>query len=155
MRQPGLHGTSHSLLLEHCSTLERSLCCVTVAVVTAGGLGGMLYWLVIFPVDVIKSAMQTDAIVKADRKYPDMVTTAQVRTEPELLQQPSCRLWRREHALRGSYERRGCMSLLTSVSRVSGSMTFCEQHMQWAHHCHKAPHASIRAGCVLAAYISS
>ena len=45
---------------------------------TAGGLGGMAYWVVIFPVDVVKSAMQTDAIVKAERKYPDMLTTTQV-----------------------------------------------------------------------------
>ncbi len=40
----------------------------------------MAYWVVIFPVDVVKSAMQTDAIVKAERKYPDMLTTTQVRT---------------------------------------------------------------------------
>ena len=46
--------------------------------VTAGGLGGMAYWLAIFPVDVVKSAMQTDAIVKAERKYPDMLTTTKV-----------------------------------------------------------------------------
>ena len=59
---------------------QCSLSCVAVAVVAAGGLGGMLYWLAIFPVDVIKSAMQTDSIVKAERKYPDMLTTAQVRT---------------------------------------------------------------------------
>ncbi len=38
----------------------------------------MAYWVVIFPVDVVKSAMQTDAIVKAERKYPDMLTTTQV-----------------------------------------------------------------------------
>ena len=54
-------------------------CLPAVAVVTAGGLGGMAYWVVIFPVDVIKSAMQTDAIVKSERKYPDMLTTTQVR----------------------------------------------------------------------------
>ena len=50
-----------------------------VEIVTAGGLGGMAYWVVIFPVDVVKSAMQTDAIVKVERKYPDMLTTTQVR----------------------------------------------------------------------------
>ena len=43
----------------------------------AGGLGGIFYWTLIFPVDVIKSSMQTDAIDKPSRRYPTMVTTAQ------------------------------------------------------------------------------
>eukprot|EP00887_Chlorella_sp_A99_P003975 scaffold11.g3975.t1 len=42
----------------------------------AGGLGGVLYWLAIFPVDVIKSAMMADAIDPAQRKYPNMVAAA-------------------------------------------------------------------------------
>ncbi|KAJ9522240.1 hypothetical protein QJQ45_008066 [Haematococcus lacustris] len=41
------------------------------------GLGGVTYWLSIFPVDCIKSAMQTDSIVRSERKYPDFITTAQ------------------------------------------------------------------------------
>lgn len=44
-------------------------------VITAGGLGGLLYWLAIYPVDVIKSAMATDNIEPSKRKYPDMATT--------------------------------------------------------------------------------
>lgn len=44
-------------------------------VITAGGLGGILYWCAIYPVDVIKSAMATDSIIPKERKYPDMVTT--------------------------------------------------------------------------------
>jgi solute carrier family 25 carnitine/acylcarnitine transporter 20/29 len=48
------------------------------AVLSSAGLGGICYWLVIFPVDCIKSAMQTDSIIKSQRKYPDMVTTAKV-----------------------------------------------------------------------------
>ncbi|KAJ9522426.1 hypothetical protein QJQ45_008285 [Haematococcus lacustris] len=40
-------------------------------------LGGVTYWLSIFPVDCIKSAMQTDSIVRSERKYPDFITTAQ------------------------------------------------------------------------------
>ena len=35
----------------------------------AGALGGIAYWLFTYPLDVIKSAMQTDAIMPADRKY--------------------------------------------------------------------------------------
>lgn len=48
-------------------------------VITAGGLGGLLYWLAIYPVDVIKSAMATDSIIPKERKYPDMMTTYKVR----------------------------------------------------------------------------
>ena len=47
-------------------------------VITAGGLGGILYWCAIYPVDVIKSAMATDSIITKERKYPDMVTTYKV-----------------------------------------------------------------------------
>jgi hypothetical protein len=46
------------------------------AVVCAGALGGIAYWLFTYPLDVIKSAMQTDALLPADRKYrsyPDAV----------------------------------------------------------------------------------
>ncbi|KAL6763619.1 mitochondrial carrier [Haematococcus lacustris] len=46
-------------------------------VLCSAGLGGVTYWLSIFPVDCIKSAMQTDSIVRSERKYPDFITTAQ------------------------------------------------------------------------------
>ena len=41
-------------------------------------VGGFLYWVTIFPVDCIKSAMQTDNILRSQRKYTDLVTTAKV-----------------------------------------------------------------------------
>jgi hypothetical protein len=44
----------------------------------AGGFGGLLYWLALFPVDVIKSAMMTDSVIPAERQYPTMVVAAQV-----------------------------------------------------------------------------
>jgi solute carrier family 25 (mitochondrial carnitine/acylcarnitine transporter), member 20/29 len=44
-------------------------------VLGAGGLGGTFYWLAIFPVDVVKSAMMTDAIEPAKRQYPNMLAT--------------------------------------------------------------------------------
>jgi hypothetical protein len=47
-------------------------------VMGAAGVGGITYWLAIFPVDVIKSSMQSDTIIKAERKYTDMATTARV-----------------------------------------------------------------------------
>jgi solute carrier family 25 carnitine/acylcarnitine transporter 20/29 len=48
------------------------------ATVTAlGGLGGIFYWLVIFPVDAVKSVMQTDDIRKPQRKFPTMASAAQ------------------------------------------------------------------------------
>ena len=48
-------------------------------VIGAGGTGGILYWLSIYPVDVIKSAMATDALEPSKRKYPDMITTYKVQ----------------------------------------------------------------------------
>jgi solute carrier family 25 carnitine/acylcarnitine transporter 20/29 len=54
-------------------------------VLSAAGLGGIAYWAVIFPVDCIKSAMQTDTIVRAQRKYTDIATTARVRWRGALL----------------------------------------------------------------------
>jgi solute carrier family 25 (mitochondrial carnitine/acylcarnitine transporter), member 20/29 len=45
-------------------------------VLTSAGLGGIAYWVVIFPVDVIKSAMMTDVIPRAERKYPTIISTA-------------------------------------------------------------------------------
>ena len=47
-------------------------------VVLLGGLGGVFYWLTIFPIDVIKSTMQTDNIDPAKRKFPNMAVTAKV-----------------------------------------------------------------------------
>ena len=57
-------------------------------VITAGGLGGLLYWLAIYPVDVIKSAMATDSIVPKERKYPDMMTTYKVCTKSHAVALP-------------------------------------------------------------------
>ncbi|CAL5227929.1 g10976 [Coccomyxa viridis] len=45
--------------------------------VTAAGLGGLAYWVTIYPLDQIKSAMSTDAIIVSQRKYPNMMVTAQ------------------------------------------------------------------------------
>jgi solute carrier family 25 (mitochondrial carnitine/acylcarnitine transporter), member 20/29 len=45
-------------------------------ILAAGGLGGTMYWLAIFPVDVVKSAMMVDAVEKSKRQYPNMVSTA-------------------------------------------------------------------------------
>ncbi|EIE24179.1 mitochondrial carrier [Coccomyxa subellipsoidea C-169] len=43
-----------------------------IVTVAAAGTGGLMYWLAIYPIDQIKSAMQTDSIIKAERKYPTM-----------------------------------------------------------------------------------
>ena len=45
-------------------------------VIGAAGLGGICYWMVIFPVDCVKSAMQTDSIIKSQRRFPDMAFAA-------------------------------------------------------------------------------
>jgi solute carrier family 25 carnitine/acylcarnitine transporter 20/29 len=49
-------------------------------VAAAGGFGGLLYWVGVFPIDVIKSAMMTDTIVKGERQFPTMMSTAKVLT---------------------------------------------------------------------------
>lgn len=38
------------------------------ATILCGGMAGLTYWLLCYPVDVIKSAMMTDSLNKADRK---------------------------------------------------------------------------------------
>ncbi|CAK0772247.1 hypothetical protein CVIRNUC_003943 [Coccomyxa viridis] len=45
--------------------------------VTAAGVGGLMYWVAIYPLDQIKSAMATDSIIVSERKYPTMAVTAQ------------------------------------------------------------------------------
>lgn len=57
-----------------CKTTELSAPVITAC----AGLGGIMYWLSIFPVDCIKSAMQTDTIVRGERKYTDIPTTARL-----------------------------------------------------------------------------
>ncbi len=51
----------------------RSGCAKTdlpaLTVVGAAGVGGLLYWLAIFPVDVIKSAIQSDSILPGERRF--------------------------------------------------------------------------------------
>lgn len=48
------------------------------AVLSSAALGAFGYWFAIFPVDVIKSSMQTDNIIKGQRRFPDMVTAAKL-----------------------------------------------------------------------------
>ena len=45
-------------------------------VLCCAGTGGITYWLACFPIDQIKSAMQTDAIRSSDRKYKTFASTA-------------------------------------------------------------------------------
>lgn len=40
-----------------------------VQIMLAGGLGGFFYWSLFYPIDVIKSAIMTDAINPAERQY--------------------------------------------------------------------------------------
>jgi len=41
----------------------------SLSVMAAGGIGGMMYWSLTYPTDVIKSSIQTDHIDPAQRKY--------------------------------------------------------------------------------------
>lgn len=46
-------------------------------VLGAAGFGGLLYWLSIYPVDVLKSSLQTDAIDPSQRRYSNSLQAAQ------------------------------------------------------------------------------
>eukprot|EP00891_Asterochloris_glomerata_P005968 jgi/Astpho2/5968/Aster-02449 len=46
-------------------------------VISAGGVGGLMYWLTVYPLDVIKSAQMTDAIEPSQRKYPTIAVAFQ------------------------------------------------------------------------------
>lgn len=46
--------------------------------VAAAGTGGLMYWLAIYPIDQVKSAMMTDSIIKSERKYPTMASAFKV-----------------------------------------------------------------------------
>lgn len=45
-------------------------------VLAAGGSGGFCYWLATYPLDVIKTSMQTDSIVKSERTFRNIVHCA-------------------------------------------------------------------------------
>eukprot|EP00210_Caulerpa_lentillifera_P007289 g6968.t1 len=42
---------------------------------SAAGFGGILYWITVYPIDVIKSAQMSDSMIKTERIYPTMITT--------------------------------------------------------------------------------
>ncbi|KAG1662642.1 hypothetical protein FOA52_009627 [Chlamydomonas sp. UWO 241] len=70
-------GNFEMMKRAYCSMYDKTPAEIPGGVVLgAAGLGGLTYWLVIFPVDCVKSAMQTDTIIRADRKYPSFMTTA-------------------------------------------------------------------------------
>jgi solute carrier family 25 carnitine/acylcarnitine transporter 20/29 len=48
----------------------------SMSVLTAGGLGGVSYWLSSFPLDSIKSAMQADHVDRAQRRYSSVLDCA-------------------------------------------------------------------------------
>ncbi len=50
------------------------------ATVTAAGTGGLMYWLAIYPVDQVKSAIMCDSLNPAERVYPNMGAAFSVRT---------------------------------------------------------------------------
>lgn len=45
-------------------------------VLISGGIGGIMYWLLTYPTDVIKSTMQTDSTIISERKYKGWIDCA-------------------------------------------------------------------------------
>lgn len=43
------------------------------ALMLSGAFGGLFYWLLTYPTDVIKSAMQSDDVIKSKRQYDGLV----------------------------------------------------------------------------------
>jgi hypothetical protein len=58
--------------------------------VAAAGTGGLMYWLAIYPIDQVKSAMMTDSIIKSERKYPTMASAFKVCHQLLLPLQGNC-----------------------------------------------------------------
>lgn len=56
---------SYACEVYNCKTSDLSV----GALFSMGGLAGSLYWALLFPADVVKSKMQSDAIRKSDRSY--------------------------------------------------------------------------------------
>jgi solute carrier family 25 carnitine/acylcarnitine transporter 20/29 len=50
----------------------------SLQVLLAGGCGGMGYWILSYPLDIIKSAMQTDVLDAATRRYRSLAGTARL-----------------------------------------------------------------------------
>ncbi|EGG13508.1 mitochondrial substrate carrier family protein [Cavenderia fasciculata] len=48
----------------------------TWKVLVSGGIGGMSYWTLTFPIDVIKSSLQTDSIVPSQRRFQGLIDCA-------------------------------------------------------------------------------
>lgn len=48
----------------------------SLEVLAAGGMGGFFYWLLAYPLDVLKSVMQVDSIHPAQRKHAGLVQCA-------------------------------------------------------------------------------
>lgn len=44
----------------------------------AGSVAGIGFWIFVYPLDVIKSAMMTDSMIKADRRCTTAVQTAKL-----------------------------------------------------------------------------
>jgi hypothetical protein len=42
----------------------------------AGGMGGIGYWAFVYPIDVVKTVMQTDSLNKAQRQHAGMLDAA-------------------------------------------------------------------------------
>lgn len=47
-------------------------------ILSAAGIGGLMYWTLTYPMDVVKSALMSDSINKTERLHPNMITAAKV-----------------------------------------------------------------------------
>lgn len=52
----------------------------------SAGFGGLAYWVIIFPVDVVKSAMMTDSLDPAKRRFKTMASTIPVSNGEKMKQ---------------------------------------------------------------------
>jgi len=70
----GVYETSRMWFSE--MTTQRKQDLQAPFVLMSGGLGGIAYWLSTYPIDSVKSAIQSDSIIKSQRQYSGVLDCA-------------------------------------------------------------------------------
>eukprot|EP01121_Diplochlamys_sp_Union-15-3_P011383 TRINITY_DN3299_c0_g1_i6.p1 TRINITY_DN3299_c0_g1~~TRINITY_DN3299_c0_g1_i6.p1 ORF type:complete len:282 (+),score=46.16 TRINITY_DN3299_c0_g1_i6:38-883(+) len=74
-----LYFGSYELMKNYlCSPGENINALPTWKLLASGGFAGLAYWGITYPFDVVKSTMQADTVIKADRKYKTVLDTFRI-----------------------------------------------------------------------------
>jgi solute carrier family 25 carnitine/acylcarnitine transporter 20/29 len=69
--------TSYNLLRQQLTKLNNNQETSPIILVS-GGVAGMVYWLSIYPVDVVKTRLQTDSLIITQRQYTVLFSMHQI-----------------------------------------------------------------------------